>query len=205
MFLGTMTAMLLIAITVAGWARYSLAMHSISTQGPVIQSEFSGGQQSPLSDVYFSLGINVIVWLIGLVVSYLSHDENHELMEAELERYRRTRRFNRLHRPWEERIKLAKAKATRELEQLKAATAMAVGAIKAQRDMYEQVEKREEDIYRSLAGDLQPLLNVYQITLGRELEARGHNIVVNGNALTGRQYQQLGLDLSPQLLRKLLA
>jgi hypothetical protein len=199
------SVLLLLAIFVAGWARYSLAIHSITAQGPTIATDQVPQQQNPLTDVYVSLGINLIVWLIGLVVSFVSHDEDHELMNASLERWRTTRRFNRLHKPWEKRIHEVKAKATRELQQLGAATALDMASTKAHRDMLDQVEKREEAIYRSIVGDLQPIANFYRIALGRGLQESGHNIVVNGEAISGRQYQQLQADLSPAMLRGLLS
>jgi hypothetical protein len=204
-FLATATFLLLLAVFVAGWARYSLAIHSITAQGPTIATDQVPQQQNPLTDVYVSLGINLIVWLIGLVVSYISHDENHELMDASLERWRTTRRFNRLHKPWEKRIHEVKAKATRELQQLSAATALDMASTKVHRDMLDQVEKREEAIYRSIAGDLQPIANFYCIELGRGLQDSGYKIIVNGQPISGRQYQQLQVNLSPPVLRGLLS
>jgi hypothetical protein len=109
-----------------------------------------------------------------------------------------------LHKPWEKRIQEAKAKSTRELQQLSAATTLDMASTKEHRDMLEQVEKREEAIYRSIAGDLQPLANSYRIELGRGLNDNGHKIVVNGEAISGRQYQQLPIDLNVPLLRGLM-
>lgn len=199
------TALLLVVIGVAGWARYSFALHGLSTQGPVIQTDQVVAQSSPISDVLVSLGFNLLIWLVGLVIAFLAHDESHELQEADLDRWRKTREFNRLHRPWEKRIQLGKALATRELGQLSAATSLALAATKPQRDMLEQVGKREEFIYRAIASQIQPLADLYRMALGNNLNERGHFIYVGGQRYTGQQYKQLPVNIDARLLQKLLA
>lgn len=199
------TAALLLVLAVAGWARYSLAAHSISAQGPVIASGEVPSQPNPTTDVVISLGFNLIIWLIGLALAFFSHDENHELMEAHLEQWRRTRKFNRLHKPWEKRITLAKAKATRELEQLRAATELAHNSTKAQRDMLEQVERREELLYRYVANQIQSVVDLYRIALGKELTQHGYAIVVGGASRSGQEYMQSAVTVDARVMRALLS
>ncbi len=205
-FLTIATLGLLVAIVVAGWARYSLAMHNIGAGGPVI--DIGGDVPSainPMTDVYFSMGINMIVWLVGLVVAFMAHDENHELMRAELEQWRRTRQFNRRHRPWQTQIQRVKAQGTKEIDQLRAATSLATVSIREQRDMLEQVEKHEDAIYRGLASHLQPAVESYRIRLGTSLNEEGHKIMVGGKAFTGPEYKQLDINLDATSLRSILS
>jgi hypothetical protein len=68
------------------------------------------------------VGINLIVWLIGLVVSFKSHDENHEIMSAWHEQWWRNKKFNRVHKPWQKRIEIIRAQAARDIDRLNAAT-----------------------------------------------------------------------------------
>lgn len=204
-FLALATLGLITAVVVAGWARYSLAIHNIVSTGPTIQTTEGGNLVNPLTDVYFSLGINMIVWLVGLVISFMGHDEDYELMHAEWERWWRTRRFNHIHRPWEKRIQLAKAQGTKEIDQLRAATSLATTSTKAQRNMLEQVEKLEDSVYRTLANNLQPAIESYRINLGNNLALKGHSIVVAGKDLSGEQYKHLELSMDAASLRKLLA
>lgn len=200
------TTGLVVAVVVAGWARYSLAMHSIGAQGPAIKVEGVGlDQPSPMTDVNFSLGINMIVWLIGLVIAFMSHDENHELMSAWFARWRRTRQFNRIHKPWEKKIKTVKAQAARELDQLRVATDLAKVAAKEQRDMFDQVLRREEVIYQVLANHLQGAVDLYRIALGTALRDKGHQIVVGGQECTGQQYQNVVINLDAVLLHTILS
>lgn len=203
-FLGLATLGLVTAVVVAGWARYSLAMHNIASSGPMITTTEGAPSVNPLTDVYFSLGINMIVWLIGLVISFMAHDEDYELMHAEWERWWCTRRFNRIHRPWEKRIQLAKAQGTKEIDQLRAATGLATESTRDQRNWLEQVDKLEESVYRTLAARLQPAVETYRIKLGNELGLKGHGITVGAKTLTGEQYKHLEITLDAAQLRKLL-
>ena len=200
------TSALIVAIVVAGWARYSLAVHNIGAQGPTIKVEGVGLDQSgPMTDVYFSLGINMIVWLIGLVIAFMSHDENHELMTAWFDRWHRTRQFNRIHKRWERRIKTIRAQGARELDQLGAATDLAKTAAKPQRDMLDQVVTRETKIYHALANHLQAVANLYRLTLGNSLKENGHKIVIDGHEYTGQQYQNMAINLDAVVLRTILS
>lgn len=199
------TTGLIFAVVVAGWARYSLAMHNIGAQGPTIKIEGVGlDQPGPMTDVYFSLGINMIVWLIGLVIAFMSHDENHKLMEAWFARWRRTRQFNRIHKPWEKRIQTVKAQGARELDQLRAATDLAKVAAKEQRDMLDQVLRRDDAIYQVLANHLQGTVNLYRIALGTALKDNGNQIVIDGQVCTGQQYQNVAINLDAALLRSII-
>jgi hypothetical protein len=198
---------LLAAITVAGWARYSLAMHSIGAQGPMIQmGDLVPQQANPLIDVYFSLGINLIVWLIGLVVAFKSHDEDHELMRADLDKWRKTKRLNKLYKPWEKRIKLARAQLTYQLTQHEATTKVYTESTKPQRDMMEQVNNFERKmVYGQLANQLQLVVDQYRIALGGALAKQDNHILVSENPMTGLQYAQYSIQLTPTLLQELLS
>jgi hypothetical protein len=198
------TVILLVVIGVAGWARYSLATHSSAPQGPMIPLDQLPNQPSPTTDVLVSLGFNLLVWLIGLAVAFFAHDENHELMRADLEQYRKRRIFNALHRPWEKRIALAKAQATHELNQLRAATDLAIDSTKAQRDMLEQVDKHEELVYRHIANQIQAVVDLYRIALGRQLASQGNTINLVGQNWTGQQYQQNPITVDARSMRALL-
>ena len=200
------TSALIVAVVVAGWARYSLAIHNIGAQGPTIRVEGIGLDQSgPMTDVYFSLGINMIVWLIGLVIAFMSHDENHELMSAWFDRWHRTRQYNRIHKPWEKRIGTVRAQGARELDQLRAATDHAKSAAKEQRDMLDQVVAREERVYQTLANHLQGAADLYRLALGSSLKENGHKIVIVDQECTGQQYQNMTIGLDAVLLRSILS
>jgi len=203
--LSLMTFLLLVAVTVAGWARYSLALHSLGAQGPVIQIDGLVLKQiNPLTDVYFSLGVNLIVWLIGLAVAFVSHDENHELMSAEHDKWRKDRRFNKAHSPWEKLIKVEKAKASLHLSQLRAATKLAIESTKPQRDLIEQINNFEERVvYGHLANQLQSVVDLYRMALGGALAREGNCILVGENKMTGPQFAQHSIRLTSTMLRQL--
>jgi hypothetical protein len=196
--------LLLVVLGVAGWARYSLAMEGVVATGPTLPTDQVTAPPNPTVDVLVSLGFNLLIWLIGLVIAFFAHDENHELMDAEHERWKRTRAFNRLHRPWEKRITLAKARATRELEQLRTATALAVNATKSQRDMLEQVDKRAEVVYRYLATHLQSYADIYRISLGKALLEKKHSVLIDGQTLPAQDYLQRSVEVPPSLFREIV-
>ena len=206
-FLVLATVALLAAIAVAGWARYSFAIHDAVSNGPTIPvpgEDAGSGHTNPATDVLVSLGVNLIVWLIGLVISFMAHDENHKLMRASLERWNCTRRFNKAHKPWQGRIKLVKEQAALELNQLIAATRLATSATQAQRDMLVQVESRERDFFSGLANRLGPSLHHYQITLAEAAKRAGTSIQVGGSALGAEQYQRITIAIDAQLIRNVL-
>lgn len=205
-FIVFVTTALIVAVIVAGWARYSLAMHNIGAQGPTIQIDGIGlDQPSPITDVYFSLGINLIVWLVGLVIAFMAHDRNHKLMEAWFARWIRTRQFNQVNKPVETDVAMYKAQGALELDQLKRATDFAASTVKEQRDMFEQVLKREEMIYQALANHLQGAVDLYRIALGTALRNKGHPIVLGDQECTGQQYQNMTINLDAALLRTILS
>jgi hypothetical protein len=198
------TLLLLVVLGVAGWARYSLAMQGVVATGPTLPTDQVAAPPNPTVDVLVSLGFNLLVWLIGLIIAFFAHDENHELMDAEHERWKRTRAFNRLHRPWEKSITLAKARATRELDQLRAATTLAFNATKPQRDMLEQVDKRAEVVYRYLATHLQSCADLYRISLGKGLLERKHSVLIDGHTVSAQDYLQRSVELHSALFREIV-
>lgn len=198
------TAALLAAVVVAGWARYSLAMKDLITDGPTIQVEGMLQKASPLTDVYFSLGINLIVWLVALVIAFMAHDENHELLSAWFDQRRRTNQFNRAHKRWARQIRTVKAGGALELNELYAATDLAKSAVKKQSDMLDQVIQREEAFYRQLANHLQGVVDTYRIALGTALRENGHQVIVGERVCSGLQYQNLEIRLDAKSLRSII-
>jgi len=206
-FLLIATAALGIAVMVAGYARYSSAMHNISSQIGItnIIEEGISKQIDPLTEVYFSLGINLIVWLIGLIVSFMSHDENHEIMRAGLEKWWRTKRFNWAHKPWTKQIMTIHAQAERDIARLRAATDLARISTEDQKNKLDQVEQREQTMYRVLANNTQAIIDLYRMALGKGLQSNGNHILIYGKSYTGQEYMQKPINIDADTIRTLIS
>jgi hypothetical protein len=206
-FLLLATILLIGAVSIAGYARYVSAIHSIGSQAGTVMiiQESLPKQSGPLTDVVFSLGINLIVWLIGLVVSFKSHDENHEIMSAWHEQWWRTKQFNRVHKPWQKRIEIIRAQAARDIDRLNAATELAKVSTEEYRNMLDQINQREKAICRALANNAQITVDLYRMSLGKALQSNGHHILIDEQSLTGQQYIQVPLTLNADTIRELIA
>jgi hypothetical protein len=197
---------LIVVLAVVAWARYKSAVSGIGGQGePNILGNEIPVQADPLTDVYFSLGINMMVWFVGLIIAFFAHDENHALMGAELENWWRTRRFNKAHKPWEKRIKLERAKVEKELRENEQKKSLDMRETEDVRNKLQQVESQQAALFRGLANELQGAMEIYRMTLGSELAKRGHHIVIRGKAVSGNDYKQMSLHLDGNGLQSLLS
>jgi hypothetical protein len=135
----------------------------------------------------------------------MAHDDSNEYMSAAVHKQRATRRFNRIHKPWETQIDRERAQGIVDIEHLENATRVAEKRVKAQRDMLDHVGQIEEGLYKVLANMLQSIVDAYRIALGRSLAENGHKIVIDGQDLSGQQYQQFAINLDGPFLRSILS
>jgi hypothetical protein len=208
LYLSFVTLGLIIAVIVAGYARYSIAIHSIAAVPDYIipiPGEDASSANNPLVEVYFSLGINLIVWLIGLTVSFMSHDENNEIMSAGLEKWWCNRKFENAHKPWIKSIAKIYAQSGVEIDQLRKATELFKAYAEDHRNELDQVNKREEQLYNTLANYSQGIIDLYRIILGNRLHEKNHGIRIGEKVYSGKDYQQRLITINGDNLRKLVS
>jgi hypothetical protein len=200
------TVALLLGMGISGYARYTTVIANMTSQDTVILGQPGGhaSQADPVASVFVSLGINLIVWLVGLFVSYMAHDQHFDLMSADLERKRLTGAFEKKRRPYEKQIKLVELEKEEKIQGLHNATRAAETATEDQRQKLAGVDQIEDKHYGKLANLLQPLVDNYQTCLCSALIAKRHRILIGANTLSGEEYAQMSLKLNSKILREII-
>jgi len=119
---GIVTALFLAALTLVGYSRYHWAMMAIAATSPgggLPGISITGPSINIGQSVGFSLIGNLLIWGIGVILFWLTHDYNPDYVEATLRLRRAEARYKRAHaryvdRPYQEKT----AKLDREIERL---------------------------------------------------------------------------------------
>lgn len=205
MYLLLATIALILAVGVAGWARYTSVLNSMSAvNGPNIGDTGSADVVSPLTSVYVSLGINLIVWLVGLIVSFMSHDEDDELMKAYSERRRRVNEFDRKNKQWKTAIQLQRAQAAKKIDELRRSIEASSTRSRDQRTKLEQVEVRQHAMYQQVATYLMPIANHYKSALVDAVRQKNAGILVGESPMSPSEYGGLEIPVDANLVRILM-
>lgn len=114
-----------IVVGAAGGSRYAWAMNALAAlPTDSIIPGMSMPQVSPLRDVLLSLLGNVGAWIVGVFIAYLFHDRDPHLMDWTRQQQRARKRVHKLSGPYDDRIKTAKARAEKEVEEIRTKVAI---------------------------------------------------------------------------------
>jgi hypothetical protein len=201
MFLTLSTFSLGLVLWAAGGFRYAIAIHLVSGQP---QINILGAQATivinPLRDVLLSLLANLAAWAVGVFLAYLSHDENPDLMSAEHEFKKATRRIVRSRRPTDALVITQEAQVEKEITERERAATVSARDVTVQRDMFHQVLSHEDTLVNGILSVVRRNAETYrdfltQIVLSRKGEVQ---IVRGETALTPYDYKALDIDITAE-------
>ena len=141
------TLALFVVLGAAGGSRYMAALHVMRAQaGPNILGSDVVVQSDPTVDVLLSLLANLAAWLVGIFFAYVCHDIDPEFMDATAQRRIAWRRFHRLRRIADARIRQTEARHAKELRETETASRSRLDAVAPQKALLEQLDAHERAI-----------------------------------------------------------
>lgn len=156
-----------IAFTVVAASR--LAVVGASRGGPVLE-QHSGGI-NPMQSVWISVAVNVGIWLLGIMISYVSHDPDKECVELYGRKWWWTRVYRWKDRRWSKRKRKVEA-------QIAALRRAAINAANVADNRHpeeaaylRQAIAREAEVYHHISPSLDRWVSRYRSGLASALSA----------------------------------
>ena len=170
---GLSSAALLIVLAFTGWARWAAAMDSLGAQ---VQESALGNlgaiEVNPARDVLVSLIANLGAWMVGVILSYLAHDQDPDYMSA-TKQFRSARKaWNRARASRMARMQQIEAKARKVIEEKRRSAETRQKAVTREMDMLRQVAARGEAVQHELQQVMTRNVEAYRDALVRIALAR---------------------------------
>ncbi len=166
------TIALLVVLGAAGGSRAIAAQRAMAAQaGPNILGPGVQVQTDPTIEVLLSLLANLGAWLVGIFFAYVCHDIDPDFMDATLQRRRAWRRFHRLRRVADQRIRQTEARTAKELRETETAAATRLDAVAPQRALLDQIEAHERAIHDAVLAVVRGNAEHYRAALQEAGEA----------------------------------
>jgi len=200
---------LVIVLVAAGASRYAAALRVMSAQPA---ENILGSQATvdvdPLRDVLISLLANLAAWAVGVFLSYFSHDPDPEFMAATRQHRRASRAFFRARRGVDAEIKAIEGGFEKDVGEMQRAAAARAAEVAAEREMLEQVDKREESVMGAIVSAVRASAEAYRDALAQTALSRPAGSVSfihrAGDGLvrmTPHEYRASALRVDADLLR----
>jgi hypothetical protein len=171
--LGLATLGLGIVLGAAGASRYAAALRVMAAQpaGNILGSQ-AMVEVDPLRDVLISLLANLAAWAVGVFLSYLCHDPDPNLMAATRQHQRASRAYNRARRGVDADIRAIEGGFEKEAGEIRQAAIVRATGVAAEREMLEQMNKREEGILEAIVSTVRGNAERYRDALAQVALAR---------------------------------
>jgi len=174
------TLALFVVLGAAGGSRYIAALHVMRAQaGPNILGSDVMVQTNPGIDVMLSLLANLGAWLVGIFFAYVSHDIDPEFMEATAQRQSAWRKFHRLRRVADARIRQTEARHAKELRETEIAARSRQDAVAPHRALLDQIEAHDQAIRDAVVSAVRGNAEHYRAALATQ-RAAGNALVAGG-------------------------
>jgi hypothetical protein len=186
-----------IVVGAAGGSRYAWAMNALAAlPTDSIIPGVSMPQVNPLRDVLLSLLGNVGAWIVGVFVAYLFHDRDPHLMDWTRQLMHARKRVHKLSGPYDDRMKTAKARAEKNVTEVKTKVTIQAQNVESERVRLNQVREHEKIVRDQLAAIAQRNAQSYQHALCQSLfnGKREVEIKRDGQPLSPFDYQVLKVN-----------
>lgn len=183
---GLSTTGLLIVLIFAGTARYIAGLENL---GAADQTSALGDVGSihvdPARDVLVSMLANIGAWIVGVIVSYLSHDADPDYMEATRQYKKARRRWNTARGGHVTRLQHIEARHAKSIQEKTTAAQTRRASVADQIAMRQQIEAHDKAIQQEIQGAILTNYEVYRDALARIVLARAGQVqIVQGDART---------------------
>ena len=190
---------LLVVLGAAGGSRYMAALHVMREQGgPNILGSDVVVQTDPTIDVLLSLLANLAAWLVGIFFAYVSHDIDPDFMDATAQRRTAWRRFHRLRRVADARIRQTEARHAKELRETETAARSRMDAVAPQKMLLDQIAAHDRAVRDAVLAALRGNAERYRAALAEQHSTSGTAL-----ALSDPQHPPASLSVDRALLLEL--
>ncbi len=204
------TFSLLVVLAAATGSRYAAVMHQLAGQ-PSINLLGPDAQISadPMRDVLLSLLWNVMAWAAGVFIAYMAHDKDPDFMDATRQHDRAHRRYQKLRRPIEARIRQVRAKLAKDVDRLTAAARTRAADVSAERELLGQIEAHEAAVVNGLAAVVRGNAQTYHANLAQlAASQRGAVTIERVGARAGQlsvaEFRNETVKVSVEMIRDLV-
>ena len=189
-YFGMSTVALLVVLSAAGASRYSAALQILATQmHHSLLSNVGVMDVNPLRDVLISLLANIAAWIVGVFLSYMSHDDDPDYASA-------TRQWNRAHAAWaagrgryQEEQRHIEAKFAKTITDKRNAAKTRAASVETELSMIKQIQAHETAINQEVEAVTRSNIATYREALTR--------VVLSSNGKTQMVAKPSNSPLSP--------
>ncbi len=186
--LGLSLTSLMVVLIAAGGSRYSAALNALTNE---MQPNILGPDVvvaiDPLRDVMISLLANLGAWLLGVFISYVSHDNDPVYMDASLQRRRNQRAYHRARRNCERQIETLEAQFQKKISETTTAAQTRARAVETERALFARMKTHESAVMAALRGVLGANIETYRELLAKAVLLQKGTVLIVRNTGNGAE------------------
>ncbi|MBX3455167.1 hypothetical protein [Ferrovibrio sp.] len=206
--LGIVSALFIAALTLVGYSRYHWAMMAIaatSGTGALPGIVIAGPSINIGQSVGFSLIGNLLIWGIGVILFWLTHDYNPDYVEATLRHRRAKARYEKAYKKHVEKaIEEEEDKLRHEIERLKNVAKAQSADTRRLRDMRSQINAHEAALVTEATQRINSAIADYRhaVCVLAEAENPKLRLLGEGEPLTPAIYRGMSASYTAAELRQ---
>ncbi len=179
---------LAVVLIAAGGSRYSAALHALSSETqPNILGADVAVVVNPTRDVLISLLANLGAWLLGVFISYVSHDVDPAYMASEKQWRKAKGKFNKAHRPTGKRKETIEAQFKKAKDDAETSARTRGQDVEAERAMLAQVRTHDNAVRAGVRNVLAANIETYKDLLAKAILSQNGAVVILRSTKDGPQ------------------
>jgi hypothetical protein len=182
---GLSLSSLMVVLFAAGGSRYSAAVHALANEGPGNLLPDTVAAVDPMRDVLISLLANLGAWLLGVFISYVSHDIDPEYMAAEQQSLRNERVYNRVRRSVNRQQQTLEAQFQKKINETTTAAQTRAKAVEPERALLAQMKTHDNAIRMALGRVLGANIETYRDLLAKAVGSQKNGVLIVRSTSSG--------------------
>ncbi len=201
------TLLLFLSLLVVTWNRYDLLVEQMSNAGgglPSLPGEDSG-ESSVMGELWPFVIMNILVWIVGVAISYFTHDPRPDYQESRRDYDLAKASFHKVDKRLQEEMERIDAEYEVKLGQLKNALSQFEQEVKDIDALVARIQSKEKSIVQEATRVINEAIERYQSMLTTTAKQKGlSDIKIGPEQKTLDEYHALTLTVSNDYVAELL-
>ncbi len=198
--------LLIISLAIVTYNRYDLLMEQMVNTGGVMLPGDEVAEVSVWSELWPFVMMNVLVWVVGVAISYFTHDEQPDYQESLVHYNKAKHKFHKADAGLKEEENRIDEEFEAKLRALKNSQASHVHSSKELDSYFERLNAKEQRLVSQAVTAINGMLEQHQMMLVTMLRQSGNESVKFGPDLISLdQYQNKNITVDAAYVREILA
>jgi hypothetical protein len=197
-FFSLLVVAALIVVTIT---RYEILTESMAASGGI---SLPGQEQneSIFTAIFIFVLMNMIVWIIGVAISYFIHDSTPDYQEAFKDHQKSQSKFYSVDKAFQKEMERIDAELKEDMLKLTNSYSSQLKDEDALKNKIEQLRDKESSIIKQATSSINDMLSVHQSILITELDKKGiTELKIGPDEISLQQYKKQGVEVGSDFVR----